>query len=53
MATHKIHALYNDDDILLQAVKQVRDQHYHIEEIFCPFPVHGLEKAMGISRYYD
>ncbi|PHS63482.1 MAG: hypothetical protein COB12_09300 [Flavobacterium sp.] len=49
MASKVIHALYNDDDILLQAVKKVRDEHYHIEEIYTPFPVHGLEKAMGLA----
>lgn len=49
MATHKIHAVYNDDDVLLRAVKQIRDKHYHIGEVYCPFPVHGLEKAMGVS----
>jgi len=49
MASKVIHALYIDDDILLQAVKKVRDEHYHIEEIYTPFPVHGLEKAMGIA----
>lgn len=49
MATQKIHAYFNDDDVLLHAVKQIRDQRYHIEEIFCPFPVHGLEKAMGLE----
>ena len=49
MATHKIHALYADDDVLLRAVKQIKEQKYHIEEVFCPFPVHGLEKAMGIA----
>jgi hypothetical protein len=49
MASKVIHAIYNDDDILLQAVKKVRDGHYHIEEIYTPFPVHGLEKAMGLA----
>jgi hypothetical protein len=49
MSTKMIHALYTDDDVLLSAVKQVRDKHYHIEEVFTPFPVHGLEKAMGIA----
>ena len=49
MASKVIHALYTDDDILLQAVKKVRDEHYHIEEIYTPFPVHGLEKAMGLA----
>ena len=44
-----IHALYNDDEVLLDAVKAVKDEHHHIEEVFCPFPVHGLDKAMGIA----
>ncbi len=48
MTSKVIHAIYNDDDILLHAVKQVREEHYHIEEVYTPFPVHGLEKAMGI-----
>jgi hypothetical protein len=49
MASKVIHAIYNDDDILLNAVKEVRGAQYHIEEIYTPFPVHGLEKAMGLA----
>ena len=44
-----VYALYNDDDILMDAVKKTRAAHHHIEEVFCPFPVHGLDKAMGLS----
>lgn len=49
MASKVIHAIYTDDDLLLQAVKQVRDGRYHIAEIYTPFPVHGLDKAMGLA----
>jgi len=49
MASKVIHAVYNDDDILMNAVKKVRAQHHHIEEVFTPFPVHGLDKAMGLA----
>jgi hypothetical protein len=49
MASKVIHAIYTDDDLLLQAVKQVRDARYHIAEIYSPFPVHGLDKAMGLE----
>ena len=45
-----IHALYNDDEILLDAVKAVKAEHHHIEEVFCPFPVHGLDHALGLER---
>ena len=44
-----IHAFYTDDEILLDAVKTVKAAHHHIEEVFCPFPVHGLDKAMGLA----
>jgi hypothetical protein len=50
MASKVIHALYTDDDILLQAVKRVREERYYIEEVFTPFPVHGLDKAMGLAE---
>lgn len=49
MASKVIHAIYTDDDLLLQAVKQVREARYHISEIYTPFPVHGLDKAMGLA----
>lgn len=49
MASKVIHALYTDDDVLMQAVKDTRKAHYHIGEIYTPFPVHGLDKAMGLA----
>lgn len=49
MASKVIQALYNDDDILMSAVKRVRDAHHHIDEVYTPFPVHGLDKAMGLA----
>ncbi|QDO92955.1 DUF3341 domain-containing protein [Formosa sediminum] len=44
-----IHAIYTDDDVLMAAVKDVRTAKYHIDEVFTPFPVHGLDKAMGLA----
>ena len=49
MSNKVIHALYNDDDILMDAVKKVKAAHHHIDEVFTPFPVHGLDKAMGLA----
>ena len=49
MSNKVIHAIYNDDDILMDAVMQTRKAHHHIEEIYTPFPVHGLDKAMGLA----
>ncbi|WP_028289338.1 DUF3341 domain-containing protein [Olleya sp. ITB9] len=48
-ASKVIHAIYNDDDVLMHAVKEVRAAKHHIEEVYTPFPVHGLDKAMGLA----
>ena len=50
MSNKVIHAIFDDDDVLLSAVKKVREAKYQIEEVFTPFPVHGLEKAMGLKN---
>lgn len=44
-----ISALYDDDDILLKGLKSVKAQGYHIEEVYSPFPIHGLDPAMGLK----
>ncbi len=49
MSSKVVHALYDDDDVLMKAVKEVRAAHHHIEEVYTPFPVHGLDKAMGLA----
>tara|TARA_Y100000768_G_scaffold187051_2_gene140135 strand:+ start:1645 stop:2172 length:528 start_codon:yes stop_codon:yes gene_type:complete len=49
MSSKVIHALYDDDDLLLKAVKEIRSNKFHIEEVYTPFPVHGLDKALGLK----
>jgi len=50
MTNKIIQAVFDDDDILISAVKELKANHYHIEEIFTPFPVHGLEKLVGLAN---
>ena len=38
MASKVLQAIYTDDDILMEAVKSVRANKYHIEEVYTPFP---------------
>ena len=49
MSSKVIQAMYTDDDVLMAAVKRIRQENHHIEEVFTPFPVHGLDKAMGLA----
>ena len=49
MGNEVLHILYDDDDVLMKAVKDIREKKHHIEEVYTPFPVHGLDKALGLE----
>lgn len=49
MSKKLVHGLFDDDDILMTAVKAIRQKGYEIDEIYTPFPIHGLDKAMGLK----
>ena len=41
---------FDDEDLLFPAVKKVRTVGYKIHDIYTPFPVHGLDHAMGLRE---
>ena len=42
--------VFDDEDVLLHAVEKVRDQGVKIHEVYSPFPVHGLDEALGYKK---
>jgi mono/diheme cytochrome c family protein len=42
-------AEYADDNKLLEAARKVRDSGYTRTDAFTPFPVHGIDEALGIK----
>lgn len=41
---------FGDEAVLFPAVKKVRTAGYKIHDIYTPFPVHGLDHAMGLRE---
>ena len=39
---------FDDEAVLFPAIKKVRRSGYKIHDVFTPFPIHGLDKAMGL-----
>src|ERR671913_441478 len=39
---------FYDEQVLFPAVKQVRKAGYKIHDVYTPFPIHGLDAAMGL-----
>jgi len=42
--------IYEDEDILLDAIKTIRKNKIKIYEVFTPFPVHGIDDVLGYRR---
>jgi hypothetical protein len=51
-ATNKeiLYGLYDDEQVLIQAVKKAKADHLNIMDVYTPFPVHGLDPALGLSE---
>ncbi len=41
---------FNDESVLFPAVKKVRTAGYKIHDVYTPYPVHGLDHAMGLRE---
>ncbi len=43
-------AEFENPDALLRAARQVRDAGYSKFDVYSPFPIHGMDEAMGLRR---
>ena len=51
MSTTKIiYGIYADDDDLMSGVRAFNDKGISINEVYTPFPVHGLDVALGLKK---
>jgi hypothetical protein len=42
--------LYDDEEILLDAVDKANEEHLDIMDVQSPFPIHGLDPKLGLSE---
>ena len=50
MSTKSIHAIYDDDEVLVSAAKKMHAAGIKVKEVFTPFAVHGLAEALHVPR---
>lgn len=41
---------FDNEDVLFPAIKKVRTAGYKIHDVYTPFPVHGLDHALGLRE---
>jgi hypothetical protein len=45
-----LYGLYLDDEVLMDAVREIREEGKEIWDVFTPFPVHGLDPLLGLKE---
>ena len=50
MSKKIVYGIYDDEDILTSAVKDIRSKDIDIQEVYTPFPIHGLDQMLGLKR---
>lgn len=50
MSNTVIHAIFDDEEPLMESAKTLRSKGFRIKDVFTPFPVHGLDAAIGVPR---
>ncbi len=49
MSTRYIHGVFTTEDDLLAVTSEARERGFSIVDTYTPYPVHGIEKAMGLG----
>ena len=50
MSKNTLYGIFDCELVLLAAVKEIRANKIEIKEVYSPFPIHGLDKALGLKE---
>jgi hypothetical protein len=50
MADKVMYAMYDDDEVLKDGAKKLVAQGVKINEVFSPFPIHGIDPIIGVKN---
>lgn len=42
--------MYDDDDKLLEAARELVGKGVHVNDVYSPFPIHGIDPIIGVKR---
>lgn len=50
MAENVIYAMYDDEEVLKDGAKKLVSNGIKVDEVFSPFPIHGIDPIIGIKE---
>jgi len=45
-----VYGIFQDDDVVLQAIATLRKKGLKVTDVISPFPIHGIDHALGLKR---
>jgi len=42
--------VFDDEEAVMNGIRKVRENGVKIHDVFSPFPVHGIDEALGLKR---
>jgi len=50
MSKKKIYGIFDEEDVMMKAIKSFKDKGIKVKDVISPYPVHGMDDALGLSR---
>lgn len=49
MSNKIIYGLYTDDEVILNAAREMVAKGVKVKDVYSPFPIHGIDKVLGVK----
>lgn len=50
MSKKMIYGIFNDEDVLMKAIKSLKEKGIKVADVISPYPIHGMDEALNLSR---
>ena len=50
MIKKKIYGIFNDENVLMNAIKSLKEKGIMVADVISPYPVHGMDEALNLNR---
>ena len=45
-----IYGIFNDEDVLMKAIKSLKEKGIKVADVISPYPIHGMDEALNLNR---
>lgn len=50
MTKKTIYGIFNDEDVLMKAIKSLKEKGIKVADVISPYPIHGMDEAINLNR---